>query len=234
MQNKNGIVPTLLRVSAKIALVCACTWAGIQISKNLRELQTLGKDDWIASKQRSLRHSWAQRGINWGLGHTGVTVSNFERAVQFYDRVFDMKLMNYLELSGSDLSAVQNLYHVEGLKKVRLGFLASRSGNVLEVFEIDPPLDTTERETWNRPGYTHIAFHVSGLSGWMHRLEREGVEFMNEPVHSSGTDWVFFRDPDGNLIELIDLRAARWGLGRLGAIIGQVFKHTSFRDFYHS
>lgn len=42
----------------------------------------------------------------------------------------------------------------------------------------------------------------------------------------------FFRDPDGNLIEIIDLHVTRLALGSLGCIIGEIFKHTTMANFY--
>ena len=225
-------VKKLCRAGVKVGGLLALVYAGKVAVDNAKELKAVGKEEWQERKQREMKRTWRRRGINWGLGHVGVTVSNFERSVQWYDRVFGLKLMNYLELTGDDLIPVQRLYHVEGLKMVKLGFMASRSGNLLEVFEFDPPLRTEERETWNRPGYNHIAFHVSNVLGWVNRLRGEGVEFMNEPISAGGADWAFFRDPDGNLIELIDLHAARFGLGRLGALIGTVMKHTMMKDYY--
>ncbi|MCI6584545.1 MAG: VOC family protein [Mobiluncus sp.] len=236
-----------VKTGAKVAVLAGTGWAISEAVKNVGELREVGKEEWLVRKERELRALWEGRGINWGLGHCGVTVTDFEKSVQWYNRVFGMKLMNYLEITGDDLKPVERLYHTEGLRLVRLGFMASRSGNVLEVFEFDPPLPGSDkpnpfefdpelpgayREDWNRPGYTHIAFNVTNVPGWVSRLKREGVEFMNEPVHSSGADWAFFRDPDGNLIEIIDLHASRIALGRLGCVIGEIFKHTTFANFY--
>lgn len=220
------------RKATKLGVLVALGYGAKLAVDNALELKKLGKEEFLERKQRECRNKMSSAGINWGLGHVGVTVANFERAVQWYDRVFGLKLMNYLEITGDDLKPVERLYHVEGIKRVRLGFMCSRSGNILEVFEFDPPVVTEERETWNRPGYSHIAFHVSNVPGWVNRLRREGVEFMNEPISAGGADWAFFRDPDGNLVELIDLHAARLGLGRLGALIGTVMKYTMMKGFY--
>ena len=197
------------RKATKLGLLVALGYGAKLAVDNALELKKLGKEEFLERKQRECRNKMSSAGINWGLGHVGVTVANFERAVQWYDRVFGLKLMNYLEITGDDLKPVERLYHVEGIKRVRLGFMCSRSGNILEVFEFDPPIVTEERETWNRP-----------------------VEFMNEPISAGGADWAFFRDPDGNLVELIDLHAARLGLGRLGALIGTVMKYTMMKGFY--
>lgn len=51
-------------------------------------------------------------------------------------------------------------------------------------------------------------------------------------LRSSGADWAFFRDPDRNLIEIIDLQVTRLALGSLGCIIGETFKHTTMANFY--
>lgn len=231
---RSKVMRFALRNGAKLGLAYVgfkCASAAIS---NVLELREVGKDTWLENKRRQWRHAVAGCGLNWGFGHTGVTVSDFNAAVQFYDRVFGMKLMNYLEISGDDLAPVERLYHCEGLRLVKLGFLSSKSGNVLEIFEFDPPLKTSERETWNRPSYTHVAFNVTNVKAWVHRLRREGLEQMCEPQRVAGADWVFFRDPDGNLVELIDLHATRLALGRLGPILGKVMKHTTLASFYRN
>ncbi|MDD7464850.1 MAG: VOC family protein [Actinomycetaceae bacterium] len=211
--------------------------------KDYRQLRELGKDEFIAEKRRELR-TWHPLARSYGFAHAGVTVSDFDASMRWYNRVFGMKLINYLELSGDELRELDDLYHIPGLNKVQLGFMVGSFG-MIELFQFDPALDPNSpdpaqaqaaaaRETWNRPGYTHICFNVRNLPAWIDKIRGEGLEFLIEPQHSAGTDWIFFRDPDGNLIELMDMHATRLAVQHLGSLVGEVMKHTALRGHYQA
>jgi catechol 2,3-dioxygenase-like lactoylglutathione lyase family enzyme len=60
----------------------------------------------------------------------------------------------------------------------------------------------------NMIGYRHIAFIVDDLDKSFEILKGNGVEFFSEPITVSepesvkGFRFVYFRDPEGNIIEL--------------------------------
>lgn len=94
------------RKATKLGVLVALGYGTKLAIDNALELKKLGKEEFLERKQRGCRNKMSSAGINWGLGHVGVTVANFERAVQWYDRVFGLKLMNYLEITGEDLKPV--------------------------------------------------------------------------------------------------------------------------------
>ena len=247
-------MPKTLKKTAKLAILGAGTLCAAKAVRagvtNLKEYRTLGKEQYIAEKQRAAR-AWHPFARSHGFAHVGVTVSDFNASVQWYSRLFGMKLINYLELEGEELAELAPLYHVPDLRKVRLGFMVGPFG-MIELFQFDPPAEgdgevsndaesgidaaapavRTDREIWNRPGYTHIAFNVSDLPAWIDKLRGEGLEFVIPPHHSDGTDWVFFRDPDGNLVELMDMHATRLAVQHIGPLVGRIMEHTSLKRFY--
>ena len=77
-----------------------------------------------------------------------------------------------------------------------------------------------------------MALDVSGLKGWVERLSSAGVEFVTEPRRTGKVEWVFLRDPDGNLVELIDLKAARPALRTIGGLLGSTLKKGKYATYY--
>lgn len=63
-------------------------------------------------------------------------------------------------------------------------------------------------------GAGHIAFGVDEgqLDAWRVRLVREGVEVLSEVAWEEGARSLYFRDPDGHLVELVT--PGLWGPGR--------------------
>lgn len=165
-----------------------------------------------------------------GVCHAGLTVSDFERAVAWYHDRFGFLLVSEQVLEPAETASLFPLYRVEGAR-VRLGFLRAPGGSVLEIFSFDPAVPGSPA-TWNAPGFTHVAFHVAGVAAWKRRLEAEGVPFVVEPRSTAGTDWVFLRDPDGNLVELIDLKANRPALRFAGGLLGAALKKGKFAPYY--
>lgn len=171
------------------------------------------------------------KGVVHGLQHTGVTVTDFEAAVKWYHDTLGFLLVSELWIDDEKARSLAPLYGRDDLQ-IRLGFMRSQSGVVLEIFEFDPA-EPPEPIPWNRNGYTHIALSVRNVRAVMDELERRGVEFLlPEPEFAGGAHWNFFRDPDGNLIEIIDFHANRLPLHYLGGIVGRIFKRGKWERYY--
>jgi catechol 2,3-dioxygenase-like lactoylglutathione lyase family enzyme len=164
------------------------------------------------------------------LSHVGVTVSDFEKAVRWYWDTFRFPLIAEETMSAEQVDALHGLYGLKGVK-LRLGFLLTPGGAVIEIFEFTPRLPS-EPVKWNRVGLTHFTLDVRNVKKWYARLKEKGVEFCSEPQKTGVTDWVFMKDPDGNLIELIDMKFNYIALRWFGGIAGWVIKNTQFKKYY--
>lgn len=164
------------------------------------------------------------------LSHVGLTVSNFEKAVKWYYDMFGFRLISEQVLQEEQ---VNNLYPLYKLKntEIHLGFLRAPKGGVVEIFEFSNSLPE-EQVIWNKPGLTHMTYDVKNIKKWYNELKRKGVEFFSEPQQTDGTEWVFLKDPDGNLIELIDLKANYGVIRILGGIAGKVMAKGKFKKYY--
>lgn len=130
--------------------------------------------------------------------HVGLTVSNLERAIEFYRDGLGFPLLDRFEVSGEAFSTVVGIENASGT------FAHLDAGAVrLEVVEYDPEADGTNAEL-NQPGAAHVGIAVDDVDAFLEDLP-ESVEPMSEPrTTASGTRLVFLRDPDGNLVELLE------------------------------
>ena len=79
----------------------------------------------------------------------------------------------------------------------------------LEVFEFSAPEPATQ--TGDRPvnnhGITHICLEVADIDAEYERLKSAGMRFNCAPQRQDGSSMVYGRDPDGNVLELIEFTA---------------------------
>lgn len=163
------------------------------------------------------------------VSHIGVTVSDFEAAVRWYHTYFGFVLISEKRLGKEEVEALWPLYQVKD-SHVRLGFLRAPKGQVIEIFEFSNKTSTTH-EIWNAPSITHFTLDVKHLHKWVKAYEHH-LNFLIKPQNTDGNEWVFLRDPDGNLIELIDLKMNYHVIRLIGGLAGAVMKKTQFKSYY--
>jgi catechol 2,3-dioxygenase-like lactoylglutathione lyase family enzyme len=119
---------------------------------------------------------------------TCLYVDDLERAAGFYEQVLELKALT--------ADARFRAYGVGG-KSVLLLF---RRGATLETVHMPggsiPPHDGH--------GPLHVAFAVApdALPHWEERLREQGIAIEGRTVWSRGGHSIYFRDPDGHLLEL--------------------------------
>ena len=137
-----------------------------------------------------------------GLQHASITVSNLERSIEFYS---DILGMDYL---GNQVMPAKQVYDIFGLQGVGVRYAWLRAGRsgVIELFEFDPPDETPAEIQPARIGHLYFALQVRHLDSMYRELMKQGVKGMVEPMHLQvGTRIAFIKDPDGLIVELIDL-----------------------------
>jgi glyoxylase I family protein len=87
-------------------------------------------------------------------------------------------------------------------------FIMLKLGTVrLELFPTNPALTMQQKGGEQLIGFKHLAFDVPKLERAMESLRADGIEF--DPIIEQdhvvpGMRIVFFRDPEGNIIELME------------------------------
>src|SRR5215471_15965844 len=123
-----------------------------------------------------------------GIVETCINVEDMSRARRFYDSLFGFEVMQHDERFcayrvGSDVL----LLFTEGTSTSPIAV----SGGVI------PPHNTV--------GAGHFAFAVSRdeLEAWRTLLNQRGIPVESEVHWDRGGSSIYFRDPEGNLLELV-------------------------------
>ena len=131
--------------------------------------------------------------------HVGITVSDLDRAVDFYAETFDLDVVAEFSVGGD---AFAEAVAVEGAAAEFAHLDAD--GAVVELVEYDPAAEPAPDPELNRPGATHLGLSVDDVEAF-HADLADDVETLSPPrTTESGTTVLFVRDPEGNLIEVLD------------------------------
>ncbi len=129
--------------------------------------------------------------ITFRIRHTMMLVSDLDRSIDFYTRLFGMD--------------VQRLRSAPE-KKERVGYVGYGTEDEfhgLELIENGGPGAVKQTPVW----HGHVAIYVSDLYKLSEKLKAEGVKFTLEPQPNrpgSQDHVAFVQDPDGNTLELTE------------------------------
>ena len=136
------------------------------------------------------------------LAHVGICVSELERSLRFYRDLLGFSLEHELEVGGEP---TDTLLRLRGTK-LRALYL-SRDGVRIELLHFaSPPAPPARERTMHERGLTHLSFRVADLDATLEALRAAGDRILEETIirfPEFGAAAAFIRDPDGQLIELV-------------------------------
>ena len=149
--------------------------------------------------------------------HLGMTIRDTERTLDFYCRVLGAELL-WRPRGVQEGDQTETIFGLDGARvlvsAVRLG------GMMIEFFEfLSPGLSTQPfGASYADGGWKHLALEVEDIDATVASLAKRGVSFQF-PVQTlpSGARMVYFDDPDGTMLELIQTEPRRNELGARGA-----------------
>jgi catechol 2,3-dioxygenase-like lactoylglutathione lyase family enzyme len=147
-----------------------------------------------------------------GLHHVGITVADLERAIDFYHGVLGLGFVNEPSpiFDGPELGPAVGVPGA-ALRQVSLA-LGDATLELLEYQRPPSPVDAPLAQ--NALGAQHVAFLVDDIHAKKAELEAKGVEFHSDvnvvdDGVLAGWRWVYFPDPEGNALELVEVAYTR-------------------------
>ena len=143
------------------------------------------------------------------IDHVNLVVADMPAMIDFYCNVLGMRLARQVTISGSWID------DVTGLKDVTadVAFLEATAGPKIELLYYHRPQGSRApgQEIPNTLGLRHLAFRVSDIEQLVACIRAAGVPLLSEihcvptaqvPYAETQKRLVYFRDPEGNLLEL--------------------------------
>jgi catechol 2,3-dioxygenase-like lactoylglutathione lyase family enzyme len=144
------------------------------------------------------------------LHHTGLTVSDLDRALRFWCEALGGREVFRQEREGGYFEAIVR----EPGARVRMAQLELETGgHRVELFQFDSPAGGTHRMRPADVGFAHVCVATDELDELLERLEGAGGARVTDPVMvdagvNAGSRAVYVRDPDGHVIEIFQPKGA--------------------------
>lgn len=138
------------------------------------------------------------------IRHTGIVVTNLKKSLHFYQDLLGLRIVKRMNESSDYIDKISGLSNV----RVTTVKMSAKDGNLIELlyYHSHPRNAPAKKEIYDI-GISHVAFTVENLDKEYKRLSKANVQFNSSPeVSPDGyAKVVFCKDPDGNLIELVQV-----------------------------
>jgi len=139
------------------------------------------------------------------LHHTAITVSDLDRAIDFYVGILGAEVLSKRDHIIADYARAFVGFADADL---RTAMLKVPGGSKLELVEYLQPAGRPAQTQPNSTGSMHVAFVVDDIDTLYRDLSSKGVRFRSEPQVSTegpsrGNRMFYAFDPDGALLEFI-------------------------------
>lgn len=135
-----------------------------------------------------------------GVHHTGITVSDLDRSVEFYEQL-GFEVVERMEEEGEEVERGTGV----AAARLRVAMLQGPNSR-LELIEYLQPADGPAPHPNNGIGAAHVCLEVEDVDAAVDELRGRGVQFLSDPItHEAGIRWVYAKDPDGITAELLQV-----------------------------
>ena len=138
--------------------------------------------------------------------HTGITVSNLERSLDFWQNVLGLELSHRVHQTGELAAEITGVPGAE----ISLAVLKVPGGHKIELLQYLAPADRKQNVDF-RPcdvGSVHVALTVDDLNAVLEKIAASGWKAGRKPQTlttgpNAGKRVIYVRDPDGTTIEFM-------------------------------
>jgi catechol 2,3-dioxygenase-like lactoylglutathione lyase family enzyme len=125
------------------------------------------------------------------LVETSLYVANLERSARFYTQVLGLEIESSFKGRHVFLIAGQSMLLLFDPKYLKREHEEEGEKAIPQIYEL---------------GRTHIAFEIDpkDYDGWKDKLRKSNAIVETEKTWEKGNRSIYFRDPDGNVVELIE------------------------------
>lgn len=139
-----------------------------------------------------------------GLHHANLVVRDLDAVREFYGGLLGLQVRTEFEIAETELARGLG---VEGavLRVIFWDVPGTRAFIEMVEYATPPTVDSPSTRPADALGYGHLALAVTDLDAIYHKLVGSAVTFVSDPVTlTDGTRFCFSRDPEGNIVELIE------------------------------
>ena len=139
--------------------------------------------------------------------HTNIVARNWEKLAQFYIDVFNCEpVYPERDMSGEWIDRITGIKNVH-IRGIHLRLPGYDNGPTLEIFEYASAYEFETRNSINKPGFAHIAFHVNNVDDVLDKFLAYGGskygQLVEKELEGLGTLTIIYaQDPEGNIVEI--------------------------------
>jgi len=157
---------------------------------------------------RNSRPALSQQALTQGVDAVGITVSDMDRAIDFYSKVLTFEKVSDTEVAGENYEELEGVFGLRmRVVKMKLGDEAIELTEFLAPKVIPIPVDSRSNDRW----FQHIAIIVSDMDKAYASLRQMKVEHASSGPQklpewnksAAGISAFYFKDPDGHPVEIL-------------------------------
>jgi catechol 2,3-dioxygenase-like lactoylglutathione lyase family enzyme len=142
-----------------------------------------------------------------GIIHSGITVRDLAVSIPFYRDVLGLRL---IKEEPPRASRGEKLGVPGAVIRVAIFSVPGTDASLELIQYLQPSSPNEHGAPVNALGQVHIAFRVSNIAEKIADMKKAGVRFVAEDYETirdgplAGWKWIYFKDPDGTNLELIE------------------------------
>lgn len=145
------------------------------------------------------------------IGHISITVTDLDKSIKFYEDILGMKLAKQMVM---DCKTTEVLFGISAcrVKVAHLRGCVDCGSPIIELMQFKSEDTLKDDVRLNRVSVSKVSFTVDDINQTYKELKDKGVEFVSSPQSFEYTEQgfgknksVFFKDPDGVILELQEI-----------------------------